>query len=68
LKQELLLALWELLEDEMAHDSDDDEPPNSLPSSSDWIDLVDRGGLIHVNEEAHAMLSAIEDSVQYVLI
>ena len=64
LKQELLLALWELLEDEMAQDSDDDEPPNSLPSSSDWINSVDRGGLIHVNEEAHTMFSAIEEVVR----
>ena len=44
LKQELLLALWELLDDEMARDSEDDETRNSLPSSSDWIDSVDRGG------------------------
>ena len=61
IKQELLLALWE---DEIP-DSEDDEPSQDpLPPSSDWIKSVDRGGLIHVNEQAYMVFSAIEDVVR----
>ena len=47
---------------EMAQDSDSDgELPESPTSSSDWIDSIDRRGLIHVNEQAHVVFSAVEE-------
>jgi len=47
LKKQLLLALSELLENESINYSEDEKasPQQLQPSSSDWIDLVDRGGL-----------------------
>lgn len=46
----------------MAQDSDSDgELPESPTSSSDWIDSIDRRGLIHVNEQAHVVFSAVEE-------
>ena len=66
LKQDVLLALWELLEDEIVQYSDDEDEPSqdSMPSSSDWIKSVDRGGLIHVTEQAYIVFSAIEEVVR----
>jgi len=46
----------------MAQDSDSDgELPESLTSSSDWVDSIDRRGLIHVNEQAHVVFSATKE-------
>ena len=66
LKKQLLLALWELLEDESIDYSEDEEasPQQQQPSSSDWIDLVDRGGLLHVNTETFMLFTAIEGVVR----
>lgn len=66
LQQELLLALWELLEDESVHCSEDEEVSlqHQQPSSCDWIGLVDRGGLVHVNTEAFMLFTAIEGVVR----
>lgn len=68
-KQELLLALWELFEDEMA------QIWTVMESYQNhwrliWLDrLVDRRGLIHVNEQAHVVFSAIKEvRSTYVLI
>ena len=62
-KKELLLALWKLIEDEEASDSEQEEQPEPLPSSSDWTKLADRGGLIHINDQAYMTFAAIEESV-----
>ena len=66
LKQEVLLALWELLEDEIVQYSDDEDEPSqySVPSSSDWIKSVGRGGLVHVTEQAYVVFSAIKEVVR----
>ena len=66
LQQELLLALWELLEDESVYFSEDDEVSlqHQQPLSSDWIGLVNRGGLVHVNTEAFMLFTAIEGVVR----
>ena len=60
-----MLSLWELLEDETTHDSDDgnDVSQNTMPSSSDWVNAIDRGGLTLVTEQAYLVFCAIEEVV-----
>ena len=66
LKKQLLLALSELLEDDSINYSEDKKasPQQLQLSSSDWIDLVDRGGLLHVNMETFMLFTAIEGVVR----
>ena len=46
-KEELLMALSELF------DQDDDDTAYIIPTSSkDWINIVNRGGLVYVNDKA----------------
>ena len=52
LKQSLLLHLEELT---TTPDSDDESS-----SSSDWIKLIDRGGLVHVNEMMYMTVFQME--------
>ena len=56
---ELLLCLEELLDD----DGEEDDNKECL-SSSDWTNLADRGGLLHVTNEAFAVFHAIEQVVR----
>ena len=63
--KKLLLALWELLEDDSVNYSEGEEASqHQQPSSSDWIDLVDRGGLLHGNTETFILFTAIEGVVR----
>ena len=52
IKEEMLLCMTELLEEEGAGLNDDE--------SNDWIRLVDRGGLSHVSNTMFELLSAME--------
>ena len=58
--QEILLALWELIEDlEVESESEPEEAV--LPGSSkDWTSVINRGGLITMNDEAYEVFSATE--------
>ena len=56
--QEIHLALWELIED-LEVESEPEEAV--LPGSSkDWTSVINRGGLITINDEAYEVFSAIE--------
>ena len=63
---DILLALWEFLEDEIVQYSyDEDELSQDLvPFSFDWSKSVDRGGLVHVIEQAYVVFSTIEEVVR----
>ena len=57
-KEEFLMALSELL------DQDDDDTACIIPTSSkDWINIVNRGGLVCVNDKANGVFHAIEYEV-----
>lgn len=55
LKEELILALVELIGD------DEDE---CQEASAEWIDLIDRGGLWHVSTETYMFFCAIEEELR----
>ena len=58
--QEILLALWELIED-LEVESESELEEAVLPGSSkDWTSVINRGGLITINDEAYEVFSAIE--------
>ena len=57
LKEEMVLAIMELVADE---DEDDDEQGRS----TEWVSLVDRGGLWHVTNEAFVFFCAIEEVIR----
>ena len=58
LKEELICCIDDLLE----NDYDDDE------ESEDWIDLVDRGGLVHISNSMYSFMVEMEKEVQNHLI
>ena len=58
---ELLLSLEELLDDTEDGGEDNDD---RHPSSCDWTNLSNRGGLLHVTDEAFAVFHAIEQVVR----
>lgn len=65
LKQQLLICIWELLEDVDidSSESEDDNQQREL-SSSDWVNAVDRGGLLHVTDSTHLVFTSIENVIQ----
>ena len=63
LKQQLLLSMWELLED-VDIDSSESEGEGGEASSSDWVNAVDRGGLLHVTDDTYMVFTYIEAVVQ----
>ena len=58
LKQQLILCLNELTENEMDMDADSDHP------SREWVNAVDRGGLKHVSNVTYMFFSAMEVSLR----
>ena len=62
-KEELLMALSELLDQD--DDDDEDDTACIIPTSSkDWINIVNRGGLVYVNDKANSVFHAIEYEVR----
>ena len=62
-KEELLMALSELLDQD-----DDDDTACIIPTSSkDWINIINRGGLVYVNDKANGVFHAIEYEVRHYL-
>ncbi len=63
LEQKVLLAIWELLEDDdPVNSSSSDE--EKQPTSSDWVESVNRGGLLRVTDNAYLVFARIEAVVQ----
>ena len=55
----LMLSVGELLEDR--DDMDYDMP---VPPSCEWIERIDRGGLLHVNDDTFATFVAMEEVIR----
>lgn len=55
--EEMMLSLEELLEDEDGIGDDKDE-------SSNWTNLVDRGGLLHITDDAFHVFASAEEVVR----
>ena len=64
LRQELLLAIWELLEDEDPVISSESENEDQQLASSDWVNAVNRGGLLRVTDNTHLVFARMEAVVQ----
>jgi len=56
LKEELILCLLDLTEDQV----------DELDPSEDWTNLIDRGGLMHINNGTYRVILAIETCVRKV--
>ena len=64
LRQELLLAIWELLEDEDPVISSESENEDQQLASSDWVNAVNRGGLLRVTDNTYLVFARMEAVVQ----
>lgn len=62
LKQELLLAIWELLEDEHPENSESEDENQHL-TSSDWVSAINRGGLLCVTDDMYLVFACNESIV-----
>ena len=59
-------ALLELLDQD--NEGDEDDTACTAPTlSKDWINIVNRGGLVYVNDKANGIFHAIEYDVHYYL-
>ncbi len=58
-RKELLLCLDELLDDEEGGEDD-----SCCPGTSDWTELINRGGLLRVTDEAFTVFHAVEQVVR----
>ena len=54
-----MLSVGELLEDR--DDMDCDMP---VPPSCEWIERIDRGGILHHNDDAYATFVAMEEGLE----
>ena len=67
LKEEMILALYSFRENSVDNEDDMELDVDREADSSNWVDLVDRGGLYHVCMEFYNFLYSLEIQVKQIM-